>query len=350
MPDRDKIKAATAKIFQDMASAMAVGMVYVGVRTGLFRVMAGGGAMSAAEVAAAGGLQQRYVEEWLNGMTACGYLHYDAARESFTLAEEYAHLLAADDSDHFAGGLFYMAPPLLSAAPKVAEAFTTGGGVHFGEFGEAGADALDLINRGNYRHRFAQYWLKALPEVTAQLAAGARALDFGCGAGQVSIALARAFPASTFHGVERDAASLARARRGAAEAGVERRVEFFPGLAALGDGTYQLLTICDCVHDLARPVAALGEARRKLAAGGTLFVVEPKAGDSLADNCNPVGAMFYGFSLFHCMTQSLAEGGPGFGTCMGPARLEKLLGEAGFRDFRQLDIKSGVNNFYAAAR
>jgi hypothetical protein len=29
--------------------------------------------------------------------------------------------------------------------------------------------------------------------------------------------------------------------------------------------------------------------------------------------------MLYGFSIFHCMTQSLAQGGPGLGTCMGPA-------------------------------
>jgi hypothetical protein len=58
--------------------------------------------------------------------------------------------------------------------------------------------------------------------------------------------------------------------------------------------------------------------------------------------------MLYGFSIFHCMTQSLAQGGPGLGTCMGPARTEALLRDAGFREFRQLDIKSPTNLFYAA--
>jgi hypothetical protein len=58
--------------------------------------------------------------------------------------------------------------------------------------------------------------------------------------------------------------------------------------------------------------------------------------------------MFYGFSIFHCMTQSLARGGPGLGTCMGPAATQNLLKEAGFSGSRLLDIKSQVNLFYAA--
>jgi hypothetical protein len=48
------------------------------------------------------------------------------------------------------------------------------------------------------------------------------------------------------------------------------------------------------------------------------------------------------------MTQSLARGGPGLGTCMGPGTTEKLLRQAGFRTFRMLEVKSQVNLFYAA--
>ena len=66
------------------------------------------------------------------------------------------------------------------------------------------------------------------------------------------------------------------------------------------------------------------------------------------DNVNPIGTMFYGFSIFHCMTQSLARGGPGLGTCLGPARTEALLRTAGFQGFERLDIKSPTNLFYAA--
>ena len=87
--------------------------------------------------------------------------------------------------------------------------------------------------------------------------------------------------------------------------------------------------------------------RALLDAEGVLFVVEPRASDRLEDNCNPIATMYYGFSVFHCMTQSLASGGPGLGTCMGPTRTEALMREAGFTGFEMLDIRSQVLSFYA---
>jgi 2-polyprenyl-3-methyl-5-hydroxy-6-metoxy-1,4-benzoquinol methylase len=119
------------------------------------------------------------------------------------------------------------------------------------------------------------------------------------------------------------------------------------GEAEAGTG-FDLITAFDCVHDFAAPAETLSEIRALLKPDGTLFVAEPKAADRLEDNFHPIGTMFYGFSLFHCMTQSLANGGPGLGTCMGPARLKQLLQEAGFSHFETLDIKSQVNSFYAA--
>src|SRR4029453_19336843 len=98
--------------------------------------------------------------------------------------------------------------------------------------------------------------------------------------------------------------------------------------------------ISDFIPAPADPVKTLAEIRALLKPDGTLFIVEPKAADRLEDNLNPGATMFYGFSIFHCMTQSLARGVPGLGTCMGPATAEKLLKEAGFKNFKILDIKS----------
>jgi len=52
--------------------------------------------------------------------------------------------------------------------------------------------------------------------------------------------------------------------------------------------------------------------------------------------------------VFHCMTQSLARGGPGLGTCLGPAATEQLVRQAGYSRFQRLDIKSLTNLFYSA--
>jgi ubiquinone/menaquinone biosynthesis C-methylase UbiE len=305
--------------------------------------MAGKGPMTLDEVLAATRLERRYVEEWLKGMAAAGYLEF--AQGKYTLSDEMAYFVASDGSDHFVGGMWEMVPPLLRVAPRVADAFAKGGGVRFEEFGADCVNALDLINRGQYEQRFADYWLKTLPEVLERLQAGGRALDFGCGAGRVCIALARAFPEAEIFGVDVSAESLARAKEAARAAGLAR-IEF---RSALPNGaSFDLVTICDALHDLASPVDTLKSIREMLKKDGTLFIVEPKAADRLEDNRNPVATMFYGFSLFHCMTQSLARGGPGLGTCLGAAGTEKLVREAGFRGFRTLEIKSMTNLFYAA--
>src|SRR5690606_38761451 len=161
----------------DMAGAMTAGMAYVGTRTGLFRAMSGKGPMSAADVARESNLQPRYVEEWLKGMASAGWLDYDPKAQTYSLPEEHAYFLASDGTDHFVGGMWEMVPPLLRVAPKVAEAFEKGGGVPFEELGGDGLYALDLINRGQYDHRFVDYWMQALPDVVDKLRGGGRALD-----------------------------------------------------------------------------------------------------------------------------------------------------------------------------
>ena len=344
--DREKTKAALEHVFRDMAGAMSAGMVYVGARTGLFRAMQGAGPMRLEEVVRASGMQPRYVEEWLKGMAAAGYLAYDPKDRTYALSEEYAYFLASEGSDHFAAGMFEMVPVLMRVAPRVAQAFEKGGGVPFEDFGPDCVTALDLINRGMYEHRFTDYWLKPLPEVIARLHAGGRMLDVGCGSGRVCIAFARAFPKAGIAGIDPDAQSIARARKAAL--GLPIRFEATTADKFRSEGGFDLVTICDCIHDLADPVKTLKEVHALLKPDGTLFVVEPKAADRLEDNLNPVATMFYGFSIFHCMTQSLARGGPGLGTCMGPATAERLLREAGFKTFRVLELKSQTNLFYAA--
>jgi SAM-dependent methyltransferase len=339
--DREKTRQAIDQVFRDMAGAMSAGMALVGTRTGLFRAMAGKGPLSLDDVLRATGLERRYVEEWLKGMASAGYLEYAPAAQTYQLPEEMAYFVASDGTDHFVGGMWEMVPPLMRVAPQVAGAFAKGGGVRFEEFGPDCLNALDLINRGQYEQRFTDYWLRALPETVARLRAGGRVLDYGCGSGRVAIALKHAFPAAQVAGYDVDAQSIGRAR----EAAKGLQIAFG---SEKPSGPFDLVTLCDCLHDLAAPAETLREIHRLLNADGTLFIVEPKAADRLEDNRNPVATMFYGFSLFHCMTQSLARGGPGLGTCMGPKRTEALLRQAGFRDFKLLDIKSMTNLFYAA--
>ncbi len=347
--EKERIKAFTEKVFADMAGAMSVGMGFVGVKTGLFRAMAGKGAMRLDDVIAASGLQPRYVEEWLKGMTCAGYLEYEPEDQRYRLPDEHAFLLASDDTDHFVGGLLSMAPVLLRVAPQVARAFEQGGGVPFADYGVDGVEALDMVNRGQYEQRFAGHWLKSLPDVVARLEGGGRMLDVGCGAGRVVLTLAKAFPNATVVGADVDAESIRQANAAADAQGLRERTRFLVATAAELAGTqkFDLITACDCLHDFAAPVETLKDIRALLAPDGVLLIIEPKAADRLEDNRHSVGTMYYGFSVFHCMTQSLARGGAGLGTCLGPAGAKALLLEAGFTRFEILDIRSQVLAFYA---
>jgi 2-polyprenyl-3-methyl-5-hydroxy-6-metoxy-1,4-benzoquinol methylase len=342
--DKEKAKQALDKVFADMAGAMTAGMVYVGIKTGLFKAISNRGALTAPQVAEISKLQPRYVEEWLKGMVAAGYLDYDPSGETYALPEEHAYFLASDDTDHFVGGLFAMVPPLMRVAPDVARAFAEGGGVRFEAFGPECVEALELINGGQYEARFADYWMKSVPQAAERLRAGGRALDVGCGSGRVCIALAKAFPQAEIVGIDPDAESIRRAQ--AAAPGIKFHQKTTTDTER-GSG-FDFITLCDALHDLAEPVKTLEEIRALLKPDGTLFIVEPKAADRLEDNRNSVAATFYGFSLFHCMTQSLARGGPGLGTCLGPAATEALVRRAGYTRFERLDIRSLTNLFYCA--
>ena len=116
--NKERQKQAIDRVLRDMAGAMTAGLAFVGTRTGLFRAMAGKGAMTLDEVVKASGLQRRYVEEWLKGMTSAGYLDYQDAK--YTLPDEMAYFVAGDGTDHFVGGMWEMVPVMARVAPKVA--------------------------------------------------------------------------------------------------------------------------------------------------------------------------------------------------------------------------------------
>ena len=74
--------------------------------------------------------------------------------------------------------------------------------------------------------------------------------------------------------------------------------------------------------------------------------MEPRVGESLAENLKPAMAQAYGMSALHCITVSLALGGPGLGSgTFGPSKYEALATEAGFASFKLVG-NNAMNNFY----
>jgi len=348
--DKEKSTRFMLKVVSDVATAMAVGLLVVGDQAGLFKHMAGTGAISASDLADRSGVLLRYVEEWLAAMAGAGYVEYDATSDRYTLADEHAQFLTDPGSEYYLGGLFGSVPGLLSMAPKLAQAFQTGSGISFADFGSGMPQMLEVMNRPVYEARLIRHWLPAMPEVMARLRAGGRALDVGCGTGVVPITLAKAFPAATIAGIDLDARSIDIARGYARDAGLEDSVQFMaqPIDALPVEPRWDLISTFDVMHDLPDPVGAMRRIRAALNDGGTYLMVEPKVADDLESNLgNPFARMFYGISCLHCVPQSLAQGGLGLGACWGEKRARALSSEAGFTRFERLGIRTAGLVFYA---
>jgi hypothetical protein len=67
-------------------------------------------------------------------------------------------------------------------------------------------------------------------------------------------------------------------------------------------------------------------------------MVDFKFSSDLAGNLeNPLAPLYYGISLMHCMTVSLAGGGAGLGTMWGIEQAREMLAAVGFSQIDVLD-------------
>jgi SAM-dependent methyltransferase len=313
---------------------MSAPLVWLGDKLGLYRAMADSQPTTPAVLASRAGTNERMTREWLCNQAASGYVTYDPATASFTLPAEHAAVLAVEGPGFLQGG-FDLITAVYRSIDKGAEVMRTGRGLAWHDHHAELFESIARWFRPSYEALLIDPWLSALNGVTERLAAGATVADVGCGFGLTSILLAQAFPATTVHGFDFHEPSILRARAAAADAGLGDRCRFDVVLAtAIPDNGYDLVCMFDTLHDMADPLGAAGRARDVLAPGGTLMVVEPIAGDRLEDNLHIIGRLSYAASTLICTPCSLADDGPGLGAQAGPARMQRLLVDAGFREVR----------------
>ncbi len=337
MADPARLEAFMGKMVGDMSAAMSGPLVMLGARLGLYRALSENGPCTSAELAERTGLYERYVREWLAAQAAAGFVDYDAEADRFAMNPEQVMALADEDSPVYVASAFELIASTYIDEPKIAAAFQTGRGVGWHEHHECLFRGTERFFRPGYRANLVDAWLPALDGVVDKLQRGARVADIGCGCGASTVIMAQAFPNSEFVGLDYHEASIERAREAAKEAGDPPNLRFEVASAkeAQGEG-FDLVACFDCLHDMGDPVGAARHARAMLAPDGTFMLVEPNAGDTLADNLNPVGRMFYSASTMICTPGSLAqEVGLGLGAQAGEARLTAVLKEAGFTRVRR---------------
>ncbi|GAA4070576.1 class I SAM-dependent methyltransferase [Nonomuraea soli] len=346
--DQDRLMEFLGRFVGDLGATMAAGNVLVGDRLGLYRALAGK-PMRPETLAEHTGTHPRYVEEWLRGQAAGGYVEHDPAEGTYWLNDEQAFALTDPDGAVFLPGAFQLAVGALRNERRIAEAFTSGAGVGWHEHDPEVFTGCERFFRPGYAANLVDAWLPSLDGVVGKLQAGARVADVGCGHGASTVLMARAYPNSTFAGSDYHGPSIEEATGRAADAGVGDRVRFGQASAQTFDGgPYDLVTTFDCVHDMGDPLGAARHIREQLAPDGTWMIVEPAAADDAAANLNPIGRVYYSFSTFLCVPNALSQaGGYALGAQAGEAAIRRIASDAGFTRFRKV-AENPFNMVYEA--
>src|SRR5262245_7093635 len=336
MVDQSKLEDFVHKALGDIGSALTASLVVIGDKLGLYRAMVAAGPVTSAELAKRTETNERSVREWLAAQAAAGYVTYDPKTGRYTLPAEQAVALTDEESPACVLGGFQGMTAAMRAAPKVTAAFRTGKGVGWHEHDPDLFEGVERFFRPGYNANLIDSWIPALDGVEKKLKNGARVADIGCGFGASTIIMAKAYPKSTFVGFDYHGPSIEAARQRAAAAGVSDRVTFEVATAKTYPGTFDLAACFDCLHDMGDPVGAATHVRQSLSRDGTWMLVEPRAGDHVHDNLNPVGRLFYSVSTLVCTQASLSqEVGAALGAQAGEARLRDVVQKAGFTRIRR---------------
>jgi len=349
--DMKKVEELAFRVIGDMGGAFVMALGYIGDRLGLFKAMAGAGPLTSDELARKTELTERYVREWLRAMVAAEYIDHDAASGRYAMTSEQAFVLASEDSPMFVGGAFHFTTPSIQNTHKIVDAFKRGGGISYSEIGEEIPRAIERFFRPGYVNFLVKEWLAAVPGLIPRLEIGATVGDVGCGRGQSSVTIAKAFPNSRVLGIDYHLPSIEHARKLAAEQGAAN-VEFVaaPADKIPADRKYDLICSFACIHHMVDPLATLQAIREALATDGVYVWSEPNASENAHENRNPLGRTFHSISPLHCMTVSLAHNGAGLGTVIGEAGARRLAAQAGFASFEKLPIQNPFNQFFALHR
>ncbi|MFT4712650.1 MAG: 2-polyprenyl-3-methyl-5-hydroxy-6-metoxy-1,4-benzoquinol methylase [Candidatus Azotimanducaceae bacterium] len=345
---RQQDKGYAGRLWQYKQAETVSLMIYVGRRLGLYPLLAGAGPITAAELAAKSGLHERWLLEWMRLQTAGKVLNF-LPPDKFQLPDAGAMLLADESSpsfmlDNFDGGAS------AEVVEGLLESFRTGIGRTYESAGAEGALRGEARHWRAVRSQVIPNMIPALDGVQAKLEQGCLVIDVGCGDGALPLALAEAYPNSTFHAFDPNRHAVSHVTQVSKDmklTNVTARVASGEDLPR--DQKYDLIITFDCIHDMTHPQEVMSVIRDLIKDDGTWFIKDIRSKPDFEDNLrNPMLAMMYGFSLMSCMSSAMSEeGGAGLGTLgFNPEVAESMCRKAGFTRFQMHDFKDPGNLYY----
>ncbi|SFS14832.1 Methyltransferase domain-containing protein [Microbacterium sp. cf046] len=352
----------TAEEFAERMLASALGFAdilaaHLGDRLGWYRSLAAHGPTTADELAERTGTDRRYAREWLEQQAVTGVLQVEPGGDDdgrrFRLPAGAAEVLTDDASLNYLAPVARMFGAVGPALPDLLDAYRTGGGVSWADFGADAREGQADLNRP---------WFRELPKAFAEVddiqsvltRPGARIADIGTGAGWSSIALAQAYPELRVDGFDIDDPSIELARANAQDAGVSDRVRFHnaDGDGLSNFGRFDAAFAFECIHDMPRPVEVLAAMRLAVRDDGPVIVMDEAVAETFTAPGDDLERIMYAYSLFVCLPDSLSHRpSVGTGTVMRPETLRGYAREAGFADLEILPIEDfAFFRFYSLTR
>jgi SAM-dependent methyltransferase len=357
--DTQRTEEFANKMLQVLNNGAVAVMASIGHRTGLFDTLSGLSPSTSAEIAAAAGLDERYVREWLGAMVVSRIVECDPAGTNgasgeprYSLPPEHAACLTrAAAPDNIA--VFAQYIPMMGAMEdRIIECFRNGGGVPYDEY-DRFHDVMAEDSGQTVVPVLLDMILPLAPGLTDRLEEGIDVLDVGCGAGRALNVMAERFPNSRFTGYDLSDQAVAMGREEARNRGLTNLRFEQRDLTSFDEPeSYDLITAFDAIHDQKEPDKVLTGIARALRSNGT-YLMQDIAGSSHhhLNMDHPVGPLLYTVSCMHCMSVSLAQDGMGLGAMWGEEKADEMLRAAGFNhiEVNKLD-HDFQNNFYVVTK
>jgi SAM-dependent methyltransferase len=330
-------------------AAIAV-LTSIGHQTGLFETLAGLPAASSEQIADAADLDERYVREWLGGMTAARVVSYDPANRTYLLPREHAAVLTSAAGPDNMALLMQHVSMMGEVEQKIIGCFRHGGGLSYADYPRFHRNMAET-SAAVHDAALLEGILPLAPGLTDRLRGGIDLADIGCGSGHAVNLMAQAFPASRFTGYDFSEPAVRTARAEAGRLGLANASFELVDAATLGiEAGFDAVTAFDAIHDQAHPATVLRNIHRALRPGGVFLLVDIKASSNVEDNIDlPWGSYLYAISTVHCMSVSLGLDGDGLGTVWGGQLALSMLGDAGFGDVAAKEVEADLFNAYYVA-
>jgi SAM-dependent methyltransferase len=344
--DEEKLGALKGALLTGAANALLIVNMSLGDQLGFYRVLGDHAGLSAAELAEKSGVDRRYVEDWLVNQTLSGLVTRTgedgpAGTGSYALSAEQKAVLATPGGPHDMAGAVEAISGVACQLDAVVEHVRKGTGLAWGEQHAHVHHGVRRFFEPLYKHLLVQCIIPALAGVEGKLKAGIRVADIGCGHGVSTRTMGEAYPRSEFVGIDYHAGSI----EVASESNALDNVKFTVADATAADGQFDLVCVFDCFHDMSDPEGAAKHFHSILADGGSVFLIEPAAGETIGQNANVVGRVFSGLSVTCCLQCAKASpGGAQLGTIAPSSRHQKIFTDAGFSSFSVVPVAQAALN------